>query len=522
MTPARPYALRAVRSRIGPLAAATAMLIVAGCGSRADFSVGTTQTTGDQSLGQTVITSPTTSGPASGQTPDGGTVTSTVPTTGSGLIAKPTGPASPGATHTAPTASTPSAPVKRGGPPIRVGFVIQDASGANALLGTAVPTTSNARQEQIAKWLVAYVNSHGGVAGRKIVPSFKAVSATSTEQSRVASCQAMAQDQHLEAVIDANEYLEDDGWACFARNHVDYLGNATGTDEAFMASHAPYVTTTDMALNRQMAAAVSGANQLGFLKGQKVGVILPDTPEAHNDYARVMGPALSHLGISPNVRYISGTNETSLTAQTDNAELAFATSGVKRIFFFENIIVYLAFTSEASSEHYHPLYAFPDFEEAAGIAAFYGSAQTNAGSIAISATPSSVPPNANQDTKNAGTVKISRKQSSPGQRKCLDILSKASHVDFYDPKQSQDPLLDAFYYCDELFLFVKAASALGADYSPATFGQGLAQVGSYDSDVVNSTDFTKGRYDGASSYAVGRYNAKCSCFVRATSWIAGP
>lgn len=518
---------------------ALSLIALAGCGTRANFSAlagtaggslsgsaasggGSMTATGSgssESLGSSGSGATSSAGGGGGPT-SSGLSTSASGSAGSGSVAGGSGGGN----------GVPQPSTSEGGAgtassvPITVGFVLQDASGASAVVGSNVPITSTQRQQQIAEWLVDYINAHGGVAGRKIVPTFETVSVTSQPAQRVADCEAMAQDQHDKAVMDMNEMLEDDEWACFAANRVDFFGNVSGTDQSFLDSHAPYVTTTWMGLNRQMYAIAHGASAAGWFNGTKVGIVMPDIPEAHSDFTNVLAPQLAAVGVrNYDVRYITLTDGSSQTSQTNNAELAFATEGIKRVVFFHDILVYLQFINQAQAEHYYPEYAFPDFEEAAGIAAFYGNNTVNQGAVAVSSSPEVVDDNNSQNSKNAGTTVIQRSQVGPGIQHCLDILSAASHVNFYDPSQSQDPDLDSIYYCDELFLFWQAASKVGSSFTPSQLGAGLRALGSsYVSTEQNSTDFASGNYDGASSYRVGRFDPTCSCFVKITNWIPAP
>jgi hypothetical protein len=466
-----------------------ALVLAAGCGTRATF---TSQAGTDLSQGGTA----------------GGA---------------PGGPAA-AATNPATAAATPGAPVSTA--PIRVGFVLQDASGASAIVASSVPITSTQRQQQIAQWLVDYVNAHGGVGRRKIVPSFEKVAVTDTEPTRVGECEVMAQDQHDQAVMDMSSMLTDAEWGCFAHNHVDFVGNVSGTDRPFMDADAPYITTTFMGLDRQMYALAHGASQVGWLAGQEthVGILMPDSPEGHEAFTKVLAPQLAAVGVTHyDVRFVTLTDGAAQTSQTNNAELAFNTEHITRILFVHDILVYEQFTNQAAAQVYHPEYAYPDFEGAAGVAAYYGSTATNAGSIAVSSDPSYIEDNNSQNVKSAGTVPIDRSTASAPIQQCLDLLTKASGVNFYDPAQSQDPDLDSIYYCDELFLWWKAAANLGAAFTPATFGRGLEAIGTnYGSTEANSVDFSSGHNDGGSSFRVGRYDATCSCFVKATGWIGAP
>jgi len=179
----------------------------------------------------------------------------------------------------------------------------------------------------------------------------------------------------------------------------------------------------------------------------------------------------------PQVRYITNdSGGSSQGAQTSSAELAFASSGVNRILFFHNILVYLAFTNQAQSQGFHPRYAFSDYQGMTGVAAFYGSSAQNKDAIGVSSSSSWIPDDASQ--KSTDTTKpYDKKKLAPGAVHCLDILTKETHKNYYDPQASGDTLATWLWYCDEFFAWWDAARAVGAAWTPEQLGTGLASLG---------------------------------------------
>lgn len=109
---------------------------------------------------------------------------------------------------------------------------------------------------------------------------------------------------------------------------------------------------------------------------------------------------------------------------------------------------------------------------------------------------------------------------TPGQRNCLDILSKQTGKNYYDPNASGDSLGTWSYYCDEFFAWWDAAKLVGSRWTPGLLSDGLRGLGAgYQSAIQHSTDWSKGAYDGASSYRAGRYDPTCTCYVKATGWL---
>ena len=505
--------------------AALAALSLTACGSRADFNVVQGSGSGDGS----VVGAGTTGGGPTGAVGTTGSTGSGTPLGGStstggsggGIGSTATGGTTGGSTGaaTGATSGATSGTVAAGGAPIRLAYIIQGAAGVSALTGSQVSGNDDVAVRNMNA-LVAYANAHGGVGGRKISPVGQKSEATSQQSDRLALCKHITEDLKAQVLIDANQYLSEEGWACFAQHKTDYFGTVTATDQGFLAKYAPYVSTTWLAEDRSMRAAVRGGDAVGYYKGGKVGVLLSDVPTSHRLADQVLKPELAKVGVT-NVtyRYITNDSGGGQQAQTNSAVLAFQQAGIDRILFFHNILVYLGFTNQAQSQGYHPRYLFTDYQGMTGVAAFYGTASQNANGVGISSNAGSVPDDASQKSTDTSKPYV-RAKMSPGQRNCLDILSKQTGKNYYDPTASGDSLGTWTYYCDEFFAWWEAAKKIGSGWTPGLLGTGLKALGrSYQSSIQNSTDWSTGAHDGASSYRVGKYTSSCTCFVKATGWL---
>jgi hypothetical protein len=425
------------------------------------------------------------------------------------------GKATTGATGPGTTALT-------GGRPILLSYIIQDTAGVSAVTGRGVGDSGDIVSESKADMqaLVAWANANGGVAGRKIVAKETILQSTSTGDDRLAACTKITEDDKADVVMDATLMIDESLTSCFAKHKVPIFGFFSFSDRTYFDSIYPYAITSQASLDRQMRAMVDSLNTAGYFKGAKVGIILPDTVAAKRDYAQVMKPALDALKITPEVRYVAATSgdATAQQQQTASAELAFASSGVTHVLFVHNILVYLAFTNQARSQNYHPRYAFPDYQGAAGVAAFYGGNDQNANSVAVSVNDGSsgiMPDNSRASTD--ATSPVDRSKLNRGAQQCFDLLGQLRKRDYYkEPRQSFGQ-----YYCDEFLPWLAAARAVGAGWSGPRTGEGMKAIGANPppSALAHSTAFAPGHGDGASSVAVGNFDTKCSCFVRATNWL---
>jgi hypothetical protein len=501
--------------------AALSALAVSACGSRADFTV--VQGGEGNAVTGSGDTVPGTTGSGSSTTGIAGTGSSS--TTGSTDLSAGTGTsgtsgatgATTGATTGAASGSTSGAVVGNTAP-IRLVYIIQGTAGVSAITGSQVSGNSDVAVRNMNA-LVAYANAHGGVGGRKISATGQKSESTSQEADRLALCKHITEDLKAQVVIDMNQYLTEEAWACFAQHKTAYFGTVTATDRPWLKQHSPYISTTWLAEDRSMKAAVQGGSSVGFFKGGKIGVLLSDVPTSHQLADHVLKPELAKIGLTATYRYITNDGGGAQQTETNSAVLAFEQAGINRILFFHNLVVYLGFTNQAQSQGYHPRYLFSDYQLMTGSAAFYGSANQNANALAVSSSPAFVPDDAS--TKSTDTTKpYDRSKMNAAERNCLDILSKSTGKNYYDPTASGDSLATWIYYCDEFFAWWNAAKLIGASWTPADLGRGLRMLGgNYQSTLQNSTDWSSGYGDGASSYRVGRYNTNCTCFPKVSGWL---
>jgi hypothetical protein len=504
---------------------ALCVLTLTACGSRADFNTLAAAGDGSGLPSSTASVASTTGGSTPGavatRAPNGtsggstGLLGTTTGTGGGGASGSGTGTSGVGTGGSTAVIG----PVKK--TPIRLAYIIQGTAGVSAITGsTSTDNASSDVNTQTMNALVSYANAHGGVGGRKISAQGFKSEATSQQADRLALCKQITEDYKAQVMLDSNQYLTEEAWSCFAQHKVNYVGTVTATDRTWLAKNAPYVSTTWMGLDRAMKAIVAGGQSSGWFKGGKVGILLADVPTSHRLYDSVLKPTLANVGITNQlVRYISNEAGGAQQAQTNSAELAFSQAGVNRILFLHNILVYLAFTNQAKSQGYKPWYAFNDYQGMTGVAAAFGTSDVNANAIAVSSSPLSVPDDASRSSTDT-TTPINRNKATPGQRRCLDILTKETGKNYYDPNASGDTQATWAFYCDEFFLWWEGANEIGASWAPGQFGGGLQRLGhTYLSALQHSTNYGSGYTDGASSYRVGRYNSSCSCFPKITGWF---
>lgn len=436
------------------------------------------------------------------------------------------GPAEAGTADAAANGAAGTDAAGRSGRPIKIGYTVWDQAGFTALTGNSEVGGNSegnkdaSRREMRA--LVKWANATGGIGGRKIAPPIPVTVTTTeaTDQSRMtAYCTKATEDDKVEAFIDFTFFVSDESTSCFARHRVTLASLLAKTGDATFKRHRPYLVTTASSVERSAKAMVAGLRDAGYFKGAKLGIVLDDLPAAEHAYQSVIVPALKKIGVTPEeVFRVDASSSGNSSSQGSAAVLRFRSAGVTHVFWFANFLSQLAFTNNAESQNYYPRYGWGDYSGNAPTAAFYVSPSQNRNSLAVSSSEAYIVDKDKQQSRSL-TADIDRKEATPGIRRCFDIISKYSGVNYY--KGNSGRSTQVVFYCEHFLVWADAARKAGKSYSPATWGDGLKALGkSYPPVFAHSTDFGQGRMDGSSSYRVGLYSSRdgCKCFVGQGGW----
>jgi hypothetical protein len=411
--------------------------------------------------------------------------------------------------------------------PIKLAYTIWDQAGFTAVTGNSqAGQNSGANQsadEREMNALVAYANATGGVNGRKIAKpvGIKVSTADATsEQAMAAHCTRATEDVEAEVFIDRSFFVTDNEIACFAKHHTTLVSFLPNTSDGMYQKLAPYVASTQPSLERTASAFVKGLADAHYFKGATVGVVLDDAPSVEAAYRHYLLPGMKALGVTPkDVVRVSQTDSSAQSSQASSAVLKFRSQQIDHVVYFSGFLGQLAFTNTADSQGYYPRYGWSDYGGDVGDAGFYVSATQNANSVAVSSSDGYVvDPDQNKPRSLTETYSRNDKRLSPGKRRCFDIMSKYTGVDYYQGNSGRSTEFQ--FYCDNFLLWLEAARRTPRAFSPASWGGGLAAVGrTYLPVMVNSTDFSH-RFGGSDTYRVGVYssNASCKCFPAITPW----
>ena len=361
---------------------------------------------------------------------------------------------------------------------------------ANSAFGISTP----AEQTKMYQAVIDNLNASGGVACRKLVPTY--YNGNPTDQSQLRQmCLDIAASGAF-AVLDTGAYAQYPLIDCYAQHKIPYFG-AYLIARGLQKKYYPYLFDFNL-LDDVYRDAIFGLRDRGFwtaAKGfKKLGFIYRD---CNLDVINAMKSQLNQAGV-PNssiVTYNVGC-PTALASPSDlqQAVLKFKQAGVNTVTTAYFLGDFAGFTNAANQQNFKPRYGIADD---AVLALSYGSMAPNAknldGAVAIS-------PTRDGEERTAGTV------PSAGTRRCDAILKKAGLGPTYTLPNI------AGNACDNVWMFAAAVANSGT-IRPTTLAAGL-QASTVDfSYPQGPTDFSKaGTTTGGQFWRTVGFQVGCKCW----------
>ena len=349
--------------------------------------------------------------------------------------------------------------------------------------------------------IVKYLNEHGGIDGKKIVQvvydrgTCPSCSDASSDQ---AACAKFTQDNHVYAVISV--YQAHGQAPCLAKAGVPLIEAGNGPPrrgtQPYDSLGAFYVTPNQIDFTRYCTTVVDGLNNLGFFKGQKVGIAYYDSAVEHVGVQKGCLPEMKRLGVNLKGTVAMPYQQTPADYSEDvsaanTGVLQFQQQGITRVVLLDDQNT--TFASSAENQHYYPKYGMSSIGSPAAFAA--AQPKSAPGMVGVGYDPVA-------DLGTADNVRI-----GPGEDLCKQIMVKYTN-------QRPSNALDwgiMQWHCDGFF-FLRELLKRNLTFAIANWARAIAAVGtSFQSASVLGTDFGTGRFDGVSEFRPLAYNTDCKC-----------
>jgi hypothetical protein len=412
---------------------------------------------------------------------------------------------------------------------INIGLLYSVNGGAaNAAVGAG--GISQGDQKANDQILIDDINAHGGVLGRKLVPIFHAIDATSADtidSQLQAACDDLTQDHKVFVVFSGG--TESFKQCIQSRGVAALEDDLTGSDGATFQRFPNYLEIGSLNVDRIAAAEVPALQAQGYFAPwdsvngataatgkAKTGIVTYDSPSFAHAVDQVLVPALAKLGFGPDQADIVRVPELhresdagAISASVSSAVLKLHSDGVEHVFVFEaNGLLTLFFMNAAESQHYFPRYGSNTQNgNQALLDAGDIQKQQLIGSMGIGWLPSlDITPSENTDDG---------PYSNDARRHCLALMK--AHGQTYSDTNAEAVALGT---CNVFSFFHDAMTAGGPTISRDGLIAGAHKLGSsWQHNVVFGTFFGPGHHDGVAAFRYWSFQDNCGCMHYTTGNI---
>lgn len=385
-----------------------------------------------------------------------------------------------------------------------------NAAAENAAIGAANASPGDEQKEGNA--VVKYVNSHGGVAGRKFNIVWARITASkSASENYQSACATWTQGKDKALIFDLGGTSIMD--QCAAQAHAVEVVDGAITLES-TAQNAKFPADIDLeglTNDRAMRYTVEDLKREGyFSSGAKVGIATWADSNFSYGISHQALPLLSSYGIHPTVASITPPQTEGDLGQTSasvsNAVLKFKSLGINHVILFDGAsgeasggILTLEWMDQAQSQQYFPRYGL---NTGGGFNALGSELPTKqkVNSIGASWIPS---------LDEGGQFS----PSSTKQKLCLQIMRNAGQ-----PTDNADAVSVELGICDEVFFLQQTLNRVKGAINQQSVLAAINSTGTGYTSLLNfGDDFAPSRHDGPDLIRNMSFQTSCSCFKYTTS-----
>jgi hypothetical protein len=256
---------------------------------------------------------------------------------------------------------------------LKVGIVLTGVSNADEF-GVSLGNTYD--EKDVYDAIVAGLNAHGGLAGRKIVPIYAKTDTASNnwEIDFAAACATFTQDNHVDVVLGYVFNYFASFESCLAKKGIPHLSTAFNIPDAQELRAYPllYALSTPT-IERRALAKIDGALATGYVtKQSKLGILSDTCPGTQRALDRVVLPAIRRDGLTvaatATLDCVNGASGNgSAVSALQGAVLSFRSKGVDRVMFHavSEGPPLLLFATSAESQGYRPGYVMSSLAQLA-------------------------------------------------------------------------------------------------------------------------------------------------------------
>jgi hypothetical protein len=376
--------------------------------------------------------------------------------------------------------------------------VLAGGSTNTALTAAGASEAAVGDGQAAANAVITYLNAHGGIAHRRILPVYRQWDTTKDWQPEYQhDCSTFTEDNKVFAVV---SQVDQPGWnilaTCLAKRRTPFLHNSRLlVENSTLKQWAPYIYETSSLGADRWGALVDAWVAGGFFdKGAKIGVVLWDDGVAPRVLTQTVEPRLAKYGLRVDASaavppYYSSSTIGPTASEYQNAVLKFSQQGITHVLFLGTWSTGpFFFLKAAENQRYRPRYGLNSTELPNFIVQSDPAAQLHR-AVDVGFWPSTDVPASRDPHDNAP------------QALCLKIIKDAGIS-----SPSRFAAMEYLRTCDGLF-FLRAALASTSNITAAGLRTAADKLGrTYQSPLTFSTRFGPQRYDGVGTVRLADFD----------------
>ena len=382
-----------------------------------------------------------------------------------------------------------------------------DAAAADSAIGAAGANPGDIKAETEA--VVKYINSHGGVAHRKLNPIwYKQSVSDSSQTSEQGMCSTWTQDNKV-FVMEAGFPILNE---CAAHEHAIALDNARLLEQTTPQNrqYPMVINMSSFTIDHAAAATVNGLAKQGYFSaGAKVGIVTWDDPTYRYGVSAGASPALAKLGLkNVPVEYVAVPQSYGDLGATSSAAgsavLNFRTKGIDHVIVLDGpagvatgAILWLEWSRQADSQQYYPRH---------GLNSTSG----------FNALASDIPQKEMENSVGIGWFPSLEETStdwantplSPNAKLCMQIMKDAGQQ-----QSGANAQAIQFAICDNVFFMKEVFDPIKGPLNQQTALAAINAVGTRHVSLMTfGVDFTPDKHDAAYLVRNMAYQDGCTCY----------
>ena len=378
--------------------------------------------------------------------------------------------------------------------PIKLGFTLFDVAGAGRL-GFAIGVDPD-QLRAIWQAYVDYANGTGGINGRKIIPVWSTYDVTNGD-SQQRSCLELTQDNHVFAVLGGYSFPAANICVVETNKTLLFDNNAFTIDELYRSGRHVSIF---MKASRMMANFARRADEQGFIKGKKIGILDDHGGDPTESVINALAANVEARGGKVVHKSILAGDFASGSPRVPIEVSQMRGAGAEVVLLLASPLYGTQFVQEANSQGWSPVYAGSDWD------VWY----TDTGA-------QNMPDNFNGwsfTTVRTGEARFGFPEV-PKAVECREIYEQMTKSKA-PPRNGADGERNTYgsimQVCDTMLTFVAAARGAGATLDHASFVAAVQRLGPVETAAWGGGAFGPGKLDLNDRTRVLRFEPPCKCW----------